>query len=254
MNPRSKLTVLILAAGKGTRMKDPSRAKVMFELLGKPMVHYVVDLAYSLRASRVIVIVGYQREAVMGYIRKSHPNAEAVIQAEQRGTGHAVMQAEETLKETDGDILVLSGDVPLLRKKTLESLIREHRLSKATATILTAELEVPTGYGRVIRNDDGTVRKIVEERDTTPEEKLVREINSGIYLFQTRELFEGLKHVTPHNAQNEYYLTDVFEYFWRHQMMVSAVKAQEPDEIQGINTAEQLESARTVLAVRVRGS
>lgn len=243
-----------MAAGKGTRMKDPGRAKVMFELNGKPMVHYVVDLAYSLRASRVIVIVGYQRDSVMAYIRQSHPNAEAVIQAEQLGTGHAVMQAAEALKESEGDILVLSGDVPLLRKKTLESLIRQHRLSKATATILTAELEVPTGYGRIIRNNDGSVRKIVEEKDANPEERAVREINSGIYLFQTKDLFEGLKHITPHNAQNEYYLTDVFEYFWRHQMVVSAVKAQEPDETQGINTAEQLESARTVLAARARRS
>lgn len=254
MNPPTKLSVLVLAAGKGTRMKDPGRAKVMFELHGKPMVHYVADLAYSLRASRVIVVVGYQRDAVMAYIRQSHPNAEAVIQSEQLGTGHAVMQAAEVLKGTEGDILVLSGDVPLLRKKTLESLIRQHRLSKATATILTAELEVPTGYGRIIRNSDGSVRKIVEERDTNPEERSVREINSGIYLFQTRELFEGLKHINPHNAQNEYYLTDVFEYFWRHKMMVSGVKAQEPDEIQGINTAEQLESARAVLAARLKRS
>ncbi|MEX2189087.1 MAG: sugar phosphate nucleotidyltransferase [Bacteroidota bacterium] len=250
----TKLAVLILAAGKGTRMKDPDRAKVMFELHGRPMLHYVADLAYLLRASRVIVIVGYQREAVMAYIRQSHPNAEAVVQAEQLGTGHAVMQAGEALKDTDGDILVLSGDVPLLRKKTLESLIRQHRLSKATATILTAELEVPTGYGRVIRNSDGSVRKIVEERDANPVERAVREINSGIYLFHTQELFEGLRHISPHNAQNEYYLTDVFEYFWREHKVVSAVKAQDPKEIQGINTLDQLEGARAEMTDRVRRS
>ncbi|MEX2116004.1 MAG: sugar phosphate nucleotidyltransferase [Bacteroidota bacterium] len=254
MNPKTTLTVLILAAGKGTRMNDPGRAKVMFELHGKPMVHYVVDRAYSLRASRVIVIVGYQREFVMAYIRQSHPDAEAVVQLEQFGTGHAVMQADEALKDTDGDILVLSGDVPLLRKKTLESLIRHHRLSKVTATVLTAELEVPTGYGRVIRNSDGSVKKIVEERDTNSEERAVHEINSGIYLFQTRVLFEGLKHISPHNAQNEYYLTDVFEYFWRQHLVVSAVKASNPDEIQGINTVQQLEDARAAMKEPVRAS
>jgi UDP-N-acetylglucosamine diphosphorylase/glucosamine-1-phosphate N-acetyltransferase len=245
----AKLIVLVLAAGKGTRMKDPGRAKVMIELHGKPMVHYVVDLAYSLRASRVIVIVGYQKESVMEYIRKSHPDAQAVIQAEQLGTGHAVLQSAEALKDTDGDLLVLSGDVPLLRKRTLESLIRNHRLSKATATILTADLEDPTGYGRVIRNEDGSVRKIVEERDANPVEKAVREINSGIYLFHKRALFEGLKHISPHNAQKEYYLTDVFEYFWRNRMVVSGVKASHPDEIHGINTVEQLEAARVSMLV-----
>jgi UDP-N-acetylglucosamine pyrophosphorylase len=226
----------------------------MVELHGKPMVHYVVDLAYSLRASRVIVIVGYQRESVIDYIRNSHPDAQAVTQAEQLGTGHAVLQAADALKDTDGDLLVLSGDVPLLRKRTLESLIRNHRLSKATATILTADLEDPTGYGRVIRNEDGSVKKIVEERDANPGEKAVREINSGIYLFQTRALFEGLHHISPHNAQKEYYLTDVFEYFWRHNMMVSGVKASNPDEIHGINTVDQLEEARAAMLVPSRRS
>ncbi len=235
-------------------MKDPSRAKVMVELHGKPMVHYVVDLAYSLRASRVIVIVGYQRESVMEYIRNSHPDAEAVIQAEQLGTGHAVLQACDTLKDTDGDLLVLSGDVPLLRTRTLESLIRNHRLSRATGTILTAELEDPTGYGRVIRNDDGSVKMIVEERDANPAEKAVREINSGVYLFHTRALFEGLQHISPHNTQKEYYLTDVFEYFWRHNMRVSAVKAPNADEIRGINTVEQLEAAKAAMLVPSRRS
>ena len=254
MNPATELTVLILAAGKGTRMKDPGRAKVMVELHEKPMIHYVVDLAYSLRASRVIVIVGYQRESVMAYIRQSHPDAEAVVQVEQLGTGHAVMQAAETLKGTKGDILVLSGDVPLLRKKTLESLIRQHRLSKAMATVLTAEHDDPTGYGRVIRNHDGSVEKIVEESDADPGERAVREINSGIYLFHTPALFDGLKHISPHNAQNEYYLTDVFEYFWRQHMVVSAVKASKFAEIQGINTIEQLEAARAAMSGPVRRS
>ena len=254
MNPATKLTVLILAAGKGTRMKDPDRAKVMFELHEKPMIHYVVDLAYALRASRVIVIVGYQRESVMAYIHQSHPDAEAVVQAEQLGTGHAVLQADGTLKGTDGDILILSGDVPLLRKKTLESLIRQHRLSKAIATILTAEPDDTTGYGRVIRNHDGSVKKIVEERDADAGELAVREINSGIYLFHTPALFDGLKHISPHNTQDEYYLTDVFEYFWRRHMVVSAVKASNPDEIQGINTVEQLGAARAAMNVPARRS
>lgn len=247
MTSERPLATVVLAAGKGKRMKDPGRAKVMFELNGKPMIHFVVDVAYSIAASRVIVIVGHQRETIMDYVRASHPDAEAVVQAEQRGTGHAVLQTKTTLENFQGDVLVLSGDVPLLTRTTLANLVRNHRETKAVATILTAEMENPRGYGRIIRNKDGSVLKIVEERDATAEEKAVREINSGIYVFEKEKLFDSLGHITPHNVQNEYYLTDVFEYFWRMKWNVSAIKASDEQEILGINTVEQLEAARAVL-------
>jgi UDP-N-acetylglucosamine pyrophosphorylase len=250
MTTATKLAVVIMAAGKGTRMKDPERAKVMFELDGKPMIHYVTDLAFALRAARVVAIVGYQREAVTAYIRRYHPDAETVVQAEQLGTGHAVMQAEGALKGFDGDVLVLSGDVPLLRKKTLESLIRHHRLTQAAATILTAEPEEPSGYGRIIRSGDGSVEKIVEHKDASQAELSVREINSGIYLFRKDVLFDALKHIKPHNVQNEYYLTDVFVILRRRNLVVSALKAHHPSEVQGINTVDQLDEARVVLKGR----
>ena len=245
------IAVIIMAAGKGTRMKDPSKVKVMYEVLGKPMIHYVVDLAYELNADRVIVIVGYQREAVIQYLTQSYPSIEVAVQAEQLGTGHAIMQAEKALHDYKGDVIVLSGDVPLLTAQSMNRLMQHHVHTEAGATILTAELDDPSGYGRIIRNDDGSVKKIVEHKDATEEERRVKEINSGIYIFDKQKLFDSLKHIRPHNVQNEYYLTDVFELFWKHHWRVSALQAHDVDEIRGINTIEQLKEAETIRAARL---
>ena len=244
------LAVVIMAAGKGTRMKDPSKAKVMYEVLGKPMVHYVVDLAKMLKVSRVIVIVGYQCDTVIQYLQNSHTNVEIAVQAEQLGTGHAIMQAEEMLKDFTGDVVVLSGDVPLLTADSMQELIDHHHQTAASATILTADFADPTGYGRIIRNSDGSVKKIVEHKDATEKERQVKEINSGIYVFNGQRLFDGLKHITPQNVQNEYYLTDVFEYFWKRQWKVSALKTLHVEEIIGVNTVNQLEEVKQVLLAR----
>jgi UDP-N-acetylglucosamine pyrophosphorylase len=248
---KRKIAVIIMAAGKGTRMKDPSKVKVMYEVLGKPMIHYVVDLAYNLKADRVIVIVGYQREAVIQYISKSHPQIEIAIQAEQLGTGHAIMQAEPVLHNFHGDVIVLSGDVPLLTAPSMERLMEHHVHTKAVATILTAHLNDPAGYGRIVRNDDGSVKKIVEQKDATEEERSVNEINSGIYVFDKQKLFESLEHISPHNVQKEYYLTDVFEYLWKHHWRVSALEALDVDEIRGINTKDQLKEAESIQLARL---
>jgi UDP-N-acetylglucosamine pyrophosphorylase len=244
------LAAVIMAAGKGTRMKDPSRAKVMYELNGFPMSHYVTDLAYELEAKRVIVVVGHQRELVTEFLRREHPTVEAVVQHQQLGTGHAVLQAEPALRDFDGDTVVLSGDVPMLTAASMQELLRHHHATKAIATILTARLADPTGYGRVLRNPDGSVYKIVEHKDATEEERRVDEINSGIYVFDRKRLFEALHQLTPANAQGEYYLTDVFEGFWKHHLTVSALLASHPDEIRGINTPDQLEEARVILQHR----
>ena len=240
-----------MAAGQGKRMNDPSRAKVMYEIDGKPMIHYVAGLAMALGAGRIVVIVGHQRQAVTEYLAKSHPSVVCAVQDPQKGTGHAAMQSEAALKAFSGSVLVLSGDVPLLTKSTMQRLLHHHFETGAVATILTSNMSDPTGYGRIIRNSDGSVKRIVEHRDASEEERNVREINSGIYVFEKEKLFDGLGHIAPNNAQKEYYLTDVFEYFWKHQWTVSALVAEEEHEIHGINTVEQLDRARGILGSRL---
>jgi UDP-N-acetylglucosamine pyrophosphorylase len=242
------LAVVIMAAGKGTRMNNPDKAKVMFTVNGKPMVEHVVDLALRLDVSRVVVIVGWQKESVIAHLAQAFGRkVECVEQTPQLGTGHAVLQAESLLRSFDGDVLVLSGDVPLLTYETAHSLIHFHRARGVRATVLTAVLDDATGYGRILRNTDGTVEGIVEHKDANEEQLEIREINSGIYVFDAQLLFESLKHITPTNAQKEYYLTDVFHYFWRHQFKVGAVVASNPVEIQGVNTVAQLEMARAMM-------
>lgn len=245
-----KLATVIMAAGKGTRMKNSEKAKVMFEVCEIPMIEHVVRLAYDVKSSRVVVIVGFKRESVVDHVSKVAPGVEYAVQEPQLGTGHAIMQTEHLLSEYDGDVLVLSGDVPLLQESTIDSLIAHHHASGAVATILTADVDDPTGYGRVVRNGNGYVESIVEHRDASPEQLLVREINSGIYIFNSKLLYDALHHITSHNAQNEYYLTDVFGYFWKHTMSVSALKAQDHNEIRGINTIDQLSEAESVLTSR----
>lgn len=257
-----RLAVVIMAAGKGTRMKDPAKAKVMYTIAEKPMIEHVVDLALCLKSSRTVVIVGWQKDTVISHLAGTGKPVVCVEQNPQLGTGHAVMQAEEALKGYTGDVLVLSGDVPLLTEATVRSLIVYHRSAPAAATLLTAILEDPTGYGRILRQTDGqsgrpataaysgNVLGIVEHKDASEHERLIREINTGIYVFDRDYLFAGLKHITPSNVQHEYYLTDVFAYFWRNNLPVRAVPAEREHEVRGINTLAQLEDARRLFDFR----
>ncbi len=247
----AKLAVVIMAAGKGTRMKNPDVAKVMYTIDEMPMVEHVVRLALRLESSRTVVIVGWKKETVIEHLARVCPSVSCVEQSPQLGTGHAVMQAEAALKDFRGDVLVLSGDVPLLGYGTLRALVDEHRSGGAAATLLTTTVEDATGYGRILRNDGGNVVGIMEQKDAAEEQKKIREINSGIYLFQKDPLFQALKHLTTDNAQHEYYLTDVFRYFWRNELPVRAVEASDPREVQGINTFAQLEEAREIFRQRV---
>jgi UDP-N-acetylglucosamine pyrophosphorylase len=255
-----RLAVVIMAAGKGTRMKDPTKAKVMYTIAEKPMIEHVVDLALRLQSSRTVVIVGWQKDAVTGHLAATGKPVVCVEQNPQLGTGHAVMQAERALEGYSGDVLVLSGDVPLLTEATVRSLIVYHRSAPAAATLLTAILVDPTGYGRILRDRDdqsgapakapytGNVLGIMEHKDASEEQRLIREINTGIYVFDKEQLFAGLKHITPSNVQNEYYLTDVFGYFWRNNLPVRAVPVQKEHEVRGINTLAQLEEARVLFS------
>jgi len=247
-----KLATVVMAAGKGTRMKNPTMAKVMFPVGGEPMIRHVVQRAVDVGADRIIAIIGYNRESVRRYLGDTFGGrVEFAEQVEQLGTGHAVMQAAPMLRGFDGDLLVLSGDVPLLGADTIRKLLGHHRASGAVATVLTVHLDDPAGYGRIIRNGDGSVARIVEHKDADEQERGVNEINSGIYIFRAPDLLEALGHLRSDNAQGEYYLTDVFGWFRSEGRPVAAIAGDDPEEVRGINTVEQLTEAGTAFARRL---
>ena len=239
---------LILAAGKGKRMADQTLPKVMYKVNGKPMIDHVVELAMKLGSISTVAIVGFKREIVIDHLTAAFDERVGyAVQEQQLGTGHAVLQTEEILTDFDGDVLVLSGDVPLLTEKTMKQLLDTHRLGDSVMTVLTARMDDPTGDGRISRRDDGSVDRIVEEKDASLEQKAIDEINSGIYVFRRKELFDALHHIGKENSQNEYYLTDVLGYFVHRGMKVSAVLAKHFDEIRGVNTMTQLMEAERAL-------
>lgn len=242
---------LIMAAGKGTRMKS-DLAKVLHPLMGRPMIHYVIALAKSLGSERIVAVIGHQKEKVRAEL--ADENIEFAVQEPQLGTGHAVMQAESHFDGYDGAVLVLSGDAPLLKEETIRHLLQRHETERATATLLTAELPDPTGYGRVLRHPDGSVQKIVEHKDATDAERSIREINSGIYVFSSPSLFATLKKIRNDNAQKEYYLPDVIPIFLANGQRVCAITAPDFREISGINTIEQLQEAEFILTQRIRNT
>ncbi|KAA6230626.1 UDP-N-acetylglucosamine pyrophosphorylase [Chlorobium phaeovibrioides] len=239
------LAIVIMAGGKGTRMQS-DLPKVLHKAAGRALIEHVIDKSQALDPEKIILIVGHQAELVKDSV-KHYPVA-CALQEPQLGTGHAVMQAEEPLQNFQGEVLILSGDAPLFTLESLQNLIRFHRESDAQATVLTAEMENPTGYGRVIRKPGtDSVEKIIEQKDATEEEKTVKEINSGVYVFNAETLFSSLKEITTNNAQHEYYLTDVFGVCFRKGSRVAAWKTPNPDEIHGINTPQQLAHAERLL-------
>lgn len=242
----SELVTVILAAGKGTRMKS-SMPKVLHPVGGKPMVQHVLDAANFAGARQNIIVVGFGSEAVTAALEGQ---AQFVLQAKQLGTGHAVMQAKDLLENFTGTVMVLCGDTPLLRGELLAKLYAEHCAAQAAATVLTANMPDPSGYGRVIRDAAGQVRGIVEQKDASPEELAVHEINTGIYCFDSRELFAALSRITCANAQGEYYLTDVLGILARENKKVGAVTAPCFEETMGINSRIQLAEAEKFMRQR----
>lgn len=242
----SGFTALILAAGKGTRMKS-DLPKVLHRVSGKPMLLRVLDAAAQAGATAQIAVIGFGAEQVQAAVGQ---RARTVIQTEQLGTGHAVMQAEPLLAGCTGTIMVLCGDTPLLRTATLQKLLQTHRQMHAQATVLTAVMPDPAGYGRVIRDKSGKVTKIVEQKDASAAEALVNEINTGIYCFEKDSLFTALSQITADNAQGEYYLTDVIGILVNQGRTVAAVAAAEHQETLGINSRAQLAQAEGIIRAR----
>ena len=246
-----KLATVIMAAGKGKRMRNPEKSKVMFDFKGVPMIEHVINLSLKIDSEIIIPIVGHQKQTVIDFISERFPAEMECIrfahQDEQLGTGHALMQTREIMELFDGDVLILSGDVPLLKVETVMKFLNYHYGNSFQASLLSAIFENPFGYGRVIRSEDGTFIDIVEEKDATEEQKKIKEINSGIYIVDCDLLFDALTTLKTDNAQGEYYLTDIFKYFRDKNIKIGAVPVDNNVEITGINTVEQLEELEKLI-------
>lgn len=242
------LDILILAAGLGTRMKS-RMAKVLHKLGGRPIIAHVCRTAMLLEPRRTIVVVGHQADSVQAAVEQELGKhaASVVVQTEQRGTGDAVMAAQDALANANSTVLILSGDVPLVRFETLQTLIAQHLADRASCTLLAVRLENPTGYGRVIRDEAGRFLKIVEQKDATEDERQIREINAGIYCFDSKKLFQALERVRPTNSQGEYYLTDVPGILRDAGDQVAIYQHNDAREVSGVNTRAELAEFENLL-------
>jgi UDP-N-acetylglucosamine diphosphorylase/glucosamine-1-phosphate N-acetyltransferase len=232
-----KFCALILAAGKGTRMKS-DKAKVLHVLNGKPLLNYSLAAAKEAGAEKIVAVVGHQEDKV----REDFADSGCVFveQKPQLGTGHAALQAKDLLADYNGLTVILCGDVPLLKAATIKSLIDNHLTAKAVVSVLTTIPPPPHAYGRIVKDDKGNVLKIVEHKDSTEDEKKIGEINTGIYCVDTKFLFYALGKITNNNQQKEYYLTDIVEIACREGQKVKSFIASDYIEVMGINTLEEL--------------
>ena len=247
MAPRGdSLTVLVLAAGLGKRMRS-ARIKILHEVAGRPMAAHVLETARALRPGRIVTVVGHQSDAVREALGSL--SDEFVLQARQLGTGHAVLSAASLLRGAR-TLLILSGDVPALRASTLRALVASHRRRGADLTLVTTDLPDPTGYGRIVRGDAGRVVRIVEEPDASRDERRIREINAGIYCARASALLPELRRLRPTNSQGEYYLTDAVEKLIARGGKVAAVKVRDAEEVLGVNTRAELARAAQTLYAR----
>ncbi|MGL5001285.1 MAG: bifunctional UDP-N-acetylglucosamine diphosphorylase/glucosamine-1-phosphate N-acetyltransferase GlmU [Cetobacterium sp.] len=239
------LKTLILAAGKGTRMKS-ELPKVLHKVCGVPMVQKIVDTCSKIGSIENILILGHKKEEVLKVLQ----NSEYVVQNEQLGTGHAVIQAKEKLKNFDGTVMILCGDTPLLREETLKDLYNYHKSTKSTTTILTSIYQNPFGYGRILKKD-GEVVGIIEEKEATDEIKKIKEVNAGVYCFESRELLRALEKIDNKNEKGEYYLTDVISINVKAGKKVEAFLLEDNNEILGINSKVELEKANSIMRNRI---
>lgn len=240
-------TSVILAAGMGTRMKSQS-PKVIHKVCGKELVKWVIDASKKAGADEVVAVIGHKAELVRPLIEN---DARIAVQAEQLGTGHAVMQAAEFIKAAKDCVVVLNGDTPLIKPETIEEAVSYHKSQGNSATVITAELDDATGYGRIVRGEDGAVLKIVEQKDASEEEKAIKEINSGMYVFDSAALTDALAKLTPNNAQGEYYLTDTLEILRGEGRKIGGFTISDNDEIRGINNRVQLSEAEEIMQKRI---
>jgi bifunctional UDP-N-acetylglucosamine pyrophosphorylase/glucosamine-1-phosphate N-acetyltransferase len=240
---------IVLAAGKGTRMKS-ALIKVLHPVAGRPMISWPVAAAREAGSDPIILVIGHQASAVQGAFRGA-PDIRCAMQEEQLGTGHAVACALDSLNGFRGTVLILCGDTPLLRAETLQNMLAYHRDNQAAITVLTALMDDPYGYGRIVRDASGHVVRIVEQKDADPEEQEIREINSGIYCMDSDFLFSNIRNISNNNAQGEYYLTDLLSIAVSKGLSCLALSTGDADEIMGVNDRVQLAEAGRVLRRRI---
>lgn len=240
-------TSVILAAGMGTRMKS-KMPKVLHKVCGKPLSKWVIDASKAAGADKVCAVVGHKAETVKEVLGDV---CEFALQAEQKGTGHAVMQAIDVIKNSKGEVVILNGDTPLITAETINKAIEYHKNNGNQATVITAILDDATGYGRIVRDNDGSVLKIVEQKDASEEEKKINEVNSGMYVFDAQSLVYALDKITPNNAQGEYYLTDTLEILLSAGKKIGGYAISDNDEIRGINDRVQLNEAEKIMQQRI---
>lgn len=239
---------VVLCAGKGTRLQTEgiTLPKVMRQAAGQPLLHYVLEALSFLPEEDVILVVGYRKEDVLA----AYPTYPHAVQAEQLGTGHAVLSAKEGLSGFEGHVLVCCGDMPLMKKETYEALTATHLKEGNQCTLLSGVAEQPLPYGRIIRDEGGNFTRIVEDKDCTPEERAVTELNAGVYLFAAAPLWKALESLRPDNAQGEYYLTDVPAWMLKEGLRVGVCPTCTPTEMLGVNTPAQLEQVEKTLKER----
>jgi bifunctional UDP-N-acetylglucosamine pyrophosphorylase/glucosamine-1-phosphate N-acetyltransferase len=240
------LHLVVLAAGKGTRMRS-RLPKVLHRVAGRPIIDYVLDVASQLSPASISLIVGHEADRVREAL-SARPGLGFALQEPQLGTGHALLQAEPLLRGASGTVLLLSGDVPLLRARTLRQVLEAHEDARAAATVLTARVDRPDGYGRIVRDaTDGRIVRITEHRDATVEERRINEINTGIYAFDLEPLFPALRAIGAANAQGEYYLPDLVAIYRQRGLTIETVETGDIREVQGINSRSELAEASAVL-------
>lgn len=238
---------IILAAGKGTRMKSDT-PKVLHQIFNKTLLGYVIDAVNNTKlADENYVIVGHQAEKVEEYVNEHYDNAKTVLQSPQLGTGHAVSMVCPYLEDFEGEVIILCGDTPLITSETLKTFIAGHRELKSDITVMSAVFENPTNYGRIVRNADGTLNSIVEEKDATPEQKAIKEINAGIYCLNWAKVKNSFSQLKTNNAQGEYYLTDIIKWGNENGLSVNAHILERNEEIYGINSKINLAEATKIM-------
>ncbi len=264
-SPPEAPAVLILAAGRGTRMKS-DLPKVLHKLMGRPLVEHVLAATLYLNPAKVVVVIGYGAEEVQAQLESFHAKLAAkrekvpelcfVTQTEQLGTGHAVAMARDVLADFTGPLLIMAGDVPLISPNTLDGFYKAHQALEADISVLTVSLADPAAYGRIIRDQNNWLEKIVEYRDATDAERLICEINSGLYFTKADELFRAISSLSQNNEQKEYYLTDVVENFRTRKLKAAAIEIPESlaSEVAGVNDRYELANMQTVLKDRINAS